>query len=640
MEQYGANGSAISSWVPANHASDARTTQSEAEAAASNESWTVLFYLCGSNLESEDGLATYNLQELSQAKLGDNVRFVIEAGGAKKWQNRAFKANRLTRAVYDSAGFAVVDELPSASMATADTLRDFVSWGTKNYPADHYLLVFWDHGAGSVFGVCNDELYPGNASLMGDTLTTAEIDQALKDCGVTFDAIGFDTCLMATVETAAKLAPYADYMVASEETEPGYGWDYVAWPEWLGGHTGTAGDLLGRKICDSYYDKCRKFGVASMATLSVVDLSHMGTLAQAFYRASEEMAQATTNRASLRQLYRGAFDTERYGGDAAYNMVDLSDLMNNTRSVVTEHYDDVVAAVNEVVVYQVHGRSRPKASGLSVFYPLDTSNVEMLYGYLDIVGNVPYAQFLSVMYGKYNQIDWSSYDAAVPVAQQPVESGDVNIQFDEHVNGDGKLELQITQGVDDVALVGIQMGLYLADARAVVYLGTDYDLSNPQAGTYVDDFNGEWMAIDGNYVCANLLEHGNGYNLYSVPVKLNDRYTNLIASYDYASRSYEILCACDEAGPDVMSSKSLRALQDGDQIVFVFGAHSFDTNETFTFEMGQTTYSSETRMANQDMGAGSYLFRFTITDVLGQTADTAYFVQDYAEDGSITARPF
>lgn len=42
-----------------------------------------------------------------------------------------------------------------------------------------------------------------------------------------FAFIGFDACLMATVETANMLVPHADYMFASEETEPGYGWDYT-----------------------------------------------------------------------------------------------------------------------------------------------------------------------------------------------------------------------------------------------------------------------------------------------------------------------------------------------------------------------------------------------------------------------------
>ncbi|MBQ1490817.1 MAG: hypothetical protein IIZ39_02555, partial [Blautia sp.] len=57
----------------------------------------------------------------------------------------------------------------------------------------------------------------------------ASINKALKNAGLRYDFIGFDTCLMATVENARMLADYADYMIASEETEPGIGWYYTNW---------------------------------------------------------------------------------------------------------------------------------------------------------------------------------------------------------------------------------------------------------------------------------------------------------------------------------------------------------------------------------------------------------------------------
>ena len=57
----------------------------------------------------------------------------------------------------------------------------------------------------------------------------SEINKALKDSGITYDFIGFDACLMATVETALVASNYADYMIASEETEPGVGWYYTDW---------------------------------------------------------------------------------------------------------------------------------------------------------------------------------------------------------------------------------------------------------------------------------------------------------------------------------------------------------------------------------------------------------------------------
>jgi len=53
------------------------------------------------------------------------------------------------------------------------------------------------------------------------------LDSALKSAGIKFDFIGFDACLMATVETALTMSQYGDYLIASEETEPGVGWYYT-----------------------------------------------------------------------------------------------------------------------------------------------------------------------------------------------------------------------------------------------------------------------------------------------------------------------------------------------------------------------------------------------------------------------------
>ena len=608
---------------------------SESEAAKSDDTWTVLFYLCGSNLETEGGLATYNLQEIANSDLGDKVTFVVEAGGCLQWQNRQFSSWNLNRAVFKGGNFQVVEQPPAASMAKSETLSDFVTWGTKNYPADHYMIILWDHGGGSVIGVCNDELFPGTSEL-GDTLTVSEIDAAFEKAGVKFDVVGFDTCLMATIETATKLAPYADFMVASEEVEPGYGWDYVAFPSWLAEHTGTDGNLLGRKICDTYYEKCRQEGVADMATLSVIDLSQMDALAQAFFGVSEEFARATVSTDDLRSLTQGAYNTSRFGSDTVYNMVDLGDLMKNTGSVVSKHSGEVMDAIENAVAYEVHGKSRPNVTGLSVFYPLDTSYEEFFYEYLKVVGNVPYAQFLAVMYNRYDSVNWSDYSSAVNLGgEQPVEEVDMDIKYTERVNSDGKLELRVTEGLENLALVHIELALYLEEENAIVYLGTDHDVGNPSTGVYTDSFNGTWMSIDGNYVCTNLVEHGADYNIYSIPVKLNGSYTSLVAQYHYSTNKYEILCASDDIDEHGMSAKSMRELKEGDKIEFVLGAYLMDSKEPFDFVIGETTYSSSTKMEDMDLGEGAYMYQFVLTDALDKKHQTDYYVQRYRSDGTI-----
>ena len=116
---------------------------SESEAAKSDDTWTVLFYLCGSNLETEGGLATYNLQEIANSDLGDKVTFVVEAGGCLQWQNRQFSSWNLNRAVFKGGNFQVVEQPPAASMAKSETLSDFVTWDKLKLAQMVSLISFY-----------------------------------------------------------------------------------------------------------------------------------------------------------------------------------------------------------------------------------------------------------------------------------------------------------------------------------------------------------------------------------------------------------------------------------------------------------------------------------------------------------------
>ena len=47
-------------------------------------SWSIYWYLCGSDLESGGGFATGDLSELMQVQLPEDVNVVIETGGASE----------------------------------------------------------------------------------------------------------------------------------------------------------------------------------------------------------------------------------------------------------------------------------------------------------------------------------------------------------------------------------------------------------------------------------------------------------------------------------------------------------------------------------------------------------------------------
>ena len=64
---------------------DAQT--SSTKSSGSGDSWVIYWYLCGSDLESNAAAATTDLQEMLQVTLPENVKVVIQTGGAKKWQD-------------------------------------------------------------------------------------------------------------------------------------------------------------------------------------------------------------------------------------------------------------------------------------------------------------------------------------------------------------------------------------------------------------------------------------------------------------------------------------------------------------------------------------------------------------------------
>ena len=171
---------------------------------------TIMVYMCGTDLESGSGMATSDLQEMAAAKLGANVNLLVYTGGCRQWRNNVVSSNVNQIYKVESGGLRCMEkDMGAAPMTKAETLSTFIKWCTKNYPANRNMLIFWDHGGGSLSGYGYDEKFKSSGSM-----PLKGINDALKDGGTTFDIIGFDTCLMATTENALMLSAYGDYMVA------------------------------------------------------------------------------------------------------------------------------------------------------------------------------------------------------------------------------------------------------------------------------------------------------------------------------------------------------------------------------------------------------------------------------------------
>lgn len=135
--------------------------------------WTIFVYMCGTDLESESGLATMDIQEMVSASTGDQVQFVVQTGGTNGWEDGQIDSDSFERYCISDGEMVLEDQQSLGNMGDSASLADFLRWGIADHPAAHMGLIFWNHGGGSISGVCFDER---NDS---DSLNLREIDAAL-----------------------------------------------------------------------------------------------------------------------------------------------------------------------------------------------------------------------------------------------------------------------------------------------------------------------------------------------------------------------------------------------------------------------------------------------------------------------------
>lgn len=574
--------------------------------------WTVMMYLCGTDLESEGGAATQNLEEILQSNLSDNVNYIIQTGGTTTWQNDSISDGKVQRFSVSDGELVQLESPKNTSMGDPSALSDFISWAKENYSAEKYVLTFWNHGGGSVGGVCYDELHDN------DSITVDELKTALDDSDVNFEMIGFDTCLMATLETAESVQNHAKYMVASEEYEPGGGWNYTEWLNYLSDNIDASGSDIGTSICDSYYEKCKTNQNESMATLSVIDLSKISAVTDSFTGMASKMTNTTEDIETFNNFARAATKAENYGGntdnEGYTNMVDLSDLAAKTKSVIGEDCNSVQNAVTDAVVYNVNGDNRKNANGFSVFYPLGVTN-EVLDSYAKVSKNATYLSFIDGVFDTWNAPDWV-YENTEKTDSAITESN-VNIKLSVDKNKNGYYELKSDKGTEYIQDVSFE--LYYMDTGSDTYvrLGSDNDIeADWDKGVFTDNFRGVWMTIGDCYVAPELVSQEESYNIYSIPVLLNGEQTNLRAVYDYDKEEFSILGAYDGIEDNGMSSRNIRKLKKGDKLVFLFDIEDTNGNSD-TVEMGELTYDDSCKLEESDLSDGNYLYRFVVTDIKG-----------------------
>ena len=543
--------------------------------------WNVLLYLCGTDLESINGAATKNLKGIASALPQEGVNFLIETGGTQEWDPEdelgfEIANDKLQRWYYGEDGFVLVDEAEEACMSDDRTLTDFIRWAGENYSAKKNLLILWDHGGGSSKGLICDENY-------GFTIMPVYmLEEALREGGTHFDLVLTDTCLMASLEMCQALAPYADYLAASEEVMAGDGTNYGSWVQYLYDRPECSPVQLGKRMCDAtqqYYAEKGDSSEYRFFTMSLIDLSKTDAVAEAFNRFMHEAADLVKDPGAFYEYAYQTHYAENYYLNTMYDLFDLSQRAESA-GIPKEATHALQDAVEDAVVYNLRSDNHMYAHGLSVYYPMNNDgndldhfartckNPEQL-SFLDSINLTWEAPaWVYEETDRHPQLDRSTY-LVVPEAVCPE---------------DGSAAYMTLESGEDAA-VFLSYALYYRDKDS----GVLYTLG--ESGNLIPEwdeetekvrlrlgFDGTWATMEGKPLCMSIADETESYILYNVPVEIDGNTNQMRVLVDYEKYSLE---EAPDAGTDEVTESADEPVQDDESVTDEEAAGNEEDDRTY-----------------------------------------------------------
>jgi len=539
--------------------------------------YTVLIYMVGSDLESDYYAATNDLHEMLEIDLPSSVNVLVETGGAnaKPDEYRFLDFTTVQRLDIDGWDDTMMYEIGQRNMGDPTTLSDFLIWGTQEYPAKKYALILWNHGGG-ITGFGWDEVYNDDETTL-DEFAQA-LDSAYRETGIIFEVIGFDQCLMATIEVADVIDSYANYMVASEEIEPGHGWDYSAILSSLKNNPHQDGKSLGKTIADSFVQHTKAFdnyygtNEARIITLSVVDLAKIYSLSNAITELQNKINEYTIlNDENFSAFGQTLLNSERYGQQGLLSdsgHTDIKDFVTNIGYYLPQaksEADNVKELVSDAVVYNIHGQSKPNANGLSIHIPL-TNDLR----YSDSIYDLSTESTMQELSDDYQ--NYLDADNDFPILEYEVIDGRIHGKF---TGNDIYSFSMYYTARDNVVLEGA------TEILAV----DDYDLASFPDGNFVLEWDGYLPALCDEYFCTptySEYHYNDNISLEYIPVFIEssgvEHEVDLV--YEHTSNQILFLGAIPYSEDESIIQRDIRPLYLGDKIYTYTPDYNFNTGES------------------------------------------------------------
>lgn len=636
---------------------------------------TVMVYMCGADLESRSGMATSDLQEMTAAQIGSNVNLLVYTGGSTKWKNNIVSSqyNQIYK-IENGKLKRLENNLGSVSMTDPATLTSFIKYCAKNYPANRNELIMWDHGGGSISGFGYDEKFTrtGSMNLKG-------IDSALKNAGVTFDFIGFDACLMGTVENALMLAPYSDYLIASEEIEPGVGWYYTNWLTKLSQNTSASTVEIGKNIADDFVSVCSTKCAGQKTTLSVTDLAELEKTVPDSLKGFASSTLDLLQNDEYKTVSNARGSAREFGTSSKVDHVDLVSLSYN---LGTAESKQLAQKILGAVKYNRTSSNMTDAYGLSIYFPyrklssvntavnayesigMDNDYTECIrkFAGMEVGGQAVSGGASSALPSLLGSLSGSSSsggsvgaDAITQILSGLLSGNTANVEgltgansffLGKSLDVDSAAEYLAENRFDASALKWknengqkvmalpeeqwelvqeLEKNVFVDDGEGYIDLGLDNIFDFTEDGALIGEPGTAWLAIDEQvvayYYTDTVNEGGHSVITGRVPAMLNGERVNLIIVFDDETPYGRIAGAESVYAEDVtaVAAKSLTELQDGDKIDFICDYYGYDGSYIDSYFLGeQYTVNGEPVISDVDISEYTVSTAYRFTDIYRQ----------------------
>ena len=347
--------------------------------AATPVEWNFIVYMDADNNLEQYGILDINEMEQVGSTANMNILVLVDRIKGYDNSNGRWEGTRLYRITKDAANSStivstLVRDYGELDMSNPTNLKNFIVDCQTLYPANRTVLTLWNHGDGIWprsynRAICWDDT---TGTTAWDCLTDAEVLSALQQARATtgkkIDILNLDACLMQTMEVSYEWRTEANYIVASEETIPGYGNNYDTLLATLNAAPLQTSAAFASALVDDYYNFYR----TQNTTLSALDMgtpyanliTAFNDFALAMYNTTDLAAVTTARTATVSFTYDEYKDLYSFANNIALNSTDANAVAKATALKT--------AITGAVINHKETGTFAGKAFGIMVFLPQGT----------------------------------------------------------------------------------------------------------------------------------------------------------------------------------------------------------------------------------------------------------------------------